>query len=170
MLSSSGRHLCFLFSNYVSHQTCFDSWAVMWHEAAPPPPPPAIRLMLVNKMSAASRSAELSPDGCRTCGCRVPSERRSRFNNAINLFVPWSLLCASPGGHRQVYGPRGPGVPNQSGKHRVLQAGRRLLHGSGALGDDLTVRRHRRWDEVRHTWSLRLLSHLQVRSRGISLV
>lgn len=49
-------------------------------------------------------------------------------------------LCS--GGHGEVHGPRAAGVQTEPGEHRVLQAGRCLLHGSGAVGDHIQMHRH----------------------------
>lgn len=48
------------------------------------------------------------------------------------------LLC-SPGWHGTLHGPRGSGGPAESGEHRVLQTDRHLLHGPGAVGDDVQM-------------------------------
>lgn len=52
-------------------------------------------------------------------------------------------LCAA-GGYSTLHGSRGAGGPTESGEHRVVQAGRHLLHGTCALGDDVKVRGYRR--------------------------
>lgn len=60
----------------------------------------------------------------------------------IRTLMRWKYffhLFFFSGGHSQVHGPRGLGVQNQSRKHRVLQAGRCLFHGSCTVGDHLQV-------------------------------
>lgn len=58
------------------------------------------------------------------------------------------------GGNGKIYGPRSPGVQDELGECRVLQADRCLLHGSGALGNDISLQCSGRyvWTPVLVPW------------------
>lgn len=50
-------------------------------------------------------------------------------------------VCSSLGGNGEIHGSRGPRVQDESGERGVLQADGCLLHGPGALGDDVSLQR-----------------------------
>lgn len=60
-----------------------------------------------------------------------------------SVFISCNFLCAA-GGNGPLHGPWGAGGPTEPGEHGVLQADWHLLHGPGALGNDVAVWSRRR--------------------------
>lgn len=59
---------------------------------------------------------------------------------ALVLFLTLPFVpVKNAGGHGALHGSGGAGGPAQSGEHRILQTDRHLLHGPGAVGDDVEV-------------------------------
>lgn len=89
----------------------------------------------------------VKPMSCFGCSetQTTDAKRFARFHRTClaSALISCNFLCAA-GGNGPLHGPWGAGGPTEPGEHGVLQADWHLLHGPGALGNDVAVWSRRR--------------------------